>query len=415
MTKSMTSGKPVKLILLFALPLIVGNIFQQFYSMADTVIVGRTIGVNALAAVGCTGSLSFFILGFVMGFTSGLSILIAQRFGAGDEEGIRCSFAAGIMLSVALTIVMTFLAVALIRPAMELLQTPEEILDDAVSYIRIIFWGIGASVLFNLGSNTGAGVATIFSQLLSGICCFVYIWKKMPVLRINRHHFHLAKKQLGDHLRVAFPMAFQMSIIAIGALILQFALNGLGAVSVAAYTAAQKIDSIATMPLNSLGQAMTTYTAQNYGAGQYERIKKGVFQCILISLTVSILMGLMNIFAGSNLSAIFVGSGEQDVIALSKTYLVINGSCYWVLGLLFIYRFTLQGLGNGWVPTVAGIMELIMRATAAIILVERLGFAGASSASPLAWIGACIPLGLAYHITIRKMVPKQTETAPVTV
>lgn len=154
MTKSMTSGKPVKLILLFALPLIVGNIFQQFYSMADTVIVGRTIGVNALAAVGCTGSVSFFILGFVMGFTSGLSILIAQRFGAGDEEGIRCSFAAGIMLSVALTIVMTFLAVALIRPAMELLQTPEEILDDAVSYIRIIFWGIGASVLFNLGSNT---------------------------------------------------------------------------------------------------------------------------------------------------------------------------------------------------------------------------------------------------------------------
>lgn len=452
MTKSMTSGKPVKLILLFALPLIVGNIFQQFYSMADTVIVGRTIGVNALAAVGCTGSVSFFILGFVMGFTSGLSILIAQRFGAGDEEGIRCSFAAGIMLSVALTIVMTFLAVALIRPAMELLQTPEEILDDAVSYIRIIFWGIGASVLFNLGSNTmralgdsrtplyflifaccvnivldivliavvgmgvaGAGVATIFSQLLSGICCFVYIWKKMPVLRINRHHFHLAKKQLGDHLRVAFPMAFQMSIIAIGALILQFALNGLGAVSVAAYTAAQKIDSIATMPLNSLGQAMTTYTAQNYGAGKYERIKKGVFQCILISLTVSILMGLMNIFAGSNLSAIFVGSGEQDVIALSKTYLVINGSCYWVLGLLFIYRFTLQGLGNGWVPTVAGIMELIMRATAAIILVERLGFAGASSASPLAWIGACIPLGLAYHITIRKMVPKQIETAPVTV
>ena len=154
MTKSMTSGKPVKLILLFALPLIVGNIFQQFYSMADTVIVGRTIGVNALAAVGCTGSVSFFILGFVMGFTSGLSILIAQRFGAEDEEGIRCSFAAGIILSIALTIVMTLFAVALVRPAMEFLQTPEEILDDAVSYIRIIFWGIGASVLFNLGSNT---------------------------------------------------------------------------------------------------------------------------------------------------------------------------------------------------------------------------------------------------------------------
>ena len=414
MTKSMTSGKPVKLILLFALPLIVGNIFQQFYSMADTVIVGRTIGVNALAAVGCTGSVSFFILGFVMGFTSGLSILIAQRFGAEDEEGIRCSFAAGIILSIALTIVMTFFAVALVRPAMELLQTPEEILDDAVSYIRIIFWGIGASVLFNLGSNTMRALGDSRTPLYFLIfACCVNIWKKMPVLRINRHHFHLAQKQLGAHLRIALPMAFQMSIIAIGSLILQFALNGLGAVSVAAYTAAQKIDSIATMPLNSLGQAMTTYTAQNYGAGQYERIKKGVFQCILISLTVSVLMGLMNIFAGSNLSAVFVGSGERDVIALSKTYLVINGSCYWVLGLLFIYRFTLQGLGNGWVPTVAGIMELVMRATAAVLLVERLGFAGASSASPLAWIGACIPLGIAYYLTIRQMVPKQPETTPV--
>ena len=138
-----------------------------------------------------------------------------------------------------------------------------------------------------------------------------------------------------------------------------------------------------------------------------------MFQCILISLTVSVLMGLMNIFAGSNLSAVFVGSGERDVIALSKTYLVINGSCYWVLGLLFIYRFTLQGLGNGWVPTVAGIMELVMRATAAVLLVEHFGFAGASSASPLAWIGACIPLGIAYYLTIRQMVPKQPETTPV--
>lgn len=441
MTKSMTSGKTVKLILLFALPLIVGNIFQQFYSMADTVIVGRTIGVNALAAVGCTGSVSFFILGFVMGFTSGLSILVSQRFGAGDEEGVKCSFAAGIILSIVMTIIMTIVALVIMRPAMELLQTPEEVIEDAISYIRVIFIGIGASVMFNLASNTmralgdsrtpllflvfaccinivldivlitkvgmgveGAGVATIFSQLLSGVCCFLYIWKKMPALRINRHHFHVARKQLKAHVRVALPMAFQMSIIAIGSLILQFALNGLGALSVAAYTAAQKIDSIATMPLNSLGQAMTTYVAQNYGAGKFDRIKKGVFQCILISLTISVLMGFMNIFAGSNLSALFVGSGETDVIALSKVYLTINGACYWVLALLFIYRFTLQGLGNSWIPTVAGIMELIMRAVAALVLVKPFGFAGASAASPLAWVGACIPLAIAYYVTIHKKV-----------
>lgn len=213
----MTAGTPAKLILLFSLPLIVGNIFQQFYSMADTVIVGRTIGVNALAAVGCTGSISFFILGFVMGFTSGLSIITAQRFGAQDEEGVKRSFAVSIILSTLLTILMTALSLILVRPMMSLLQTPPEIMEDAISYIRIIFWGIGASVLFNLASNTmralgdsktplyflifaccinivldlvfilvfhmgvaGAGVATILSQLLSGICCFVFISKKCP-------------------------------------------------------------------------------------------------------------------------------------------------------------------------------------------------------------------------------------------
>ena len=423
MTKSMTSGKPVKLILLFALPLIVGNIFQQFYSMADTVIVGRTIGVNALAAVGCTGSVSFFILGFVMGFTSGLSILIAQRFGAEDEEGIRCSFAAGIILSIALTIVMTFFAVALVRPAMELLQTPEEILDDAVSYIRIIFWGIGASVLFNLGSNTmralgdsrtplyflifaccvnivldivliavvgmgvaGAGVATIFSQLLSGICCFVYIWKKMPVLRINRHHFHLAQKQLGAHLRIAFPMAFQMSIIAIGALILQFALNGLGAVSVAAYTAAQKIDSIATMPLNSLGQAMTTYTAQNYGAGNHSRIRTGIRHAFIMSISFSIVISLIVFLFAAPLMKIFIAPSEHAVIAAGVQYLRIEGSFYCGIGCLFLLYGYYRAINRAEMSVVLTVISLGLRVLLAYILSGVIGVTGIWIAIPIGWL-----------------------------
>ena len=309
----MTNGNPAKLIVLFALPLIAGNIFQQFYSMADTIIVGRTIGVNALAAVGCTGSLNFF----VMGFTNGLSIVTAQKFGGEDLEGVKRSFATGIVLCTVLALILTAAAVFLTRPMLEVLQTPEEIIDDAARYMKIIFWGISGSMLFNFTSNmmralgdsrtplyflvlacsvnivldfvlilafgmgvAGAGAATILSQLLSGICCFGYIMKKMPSLRIERRHFRLNKEEVILHLKNAFPMAFQMSIIAIGALILQYALNGLGAVSVAAYTAAQKIDSIATMPLNSFGAAMATYTAQNYGAQKYDRIRKGVFQCI---------------------------------------------------------------------------------------------------------------------------------------
>lgn len=448
MTKSMTTGSPAKLILLFSLPLILGNIFQQFYSMADTIIVGRTIGVNALAAVGCTGSISFFILGFVMGFTSGLSIITAQRFGAQDEEGIKRSFASSILLSIIITVVMTVLSLILVRPIMTLLQTPTEIIEDAISYIRIIFLGIGASVLFNLASNTmralgdsktplfflifaccinivldlvfilifdmgvaGAGVATILSQLLSGICCFIFIKKKMPLLWIEKRHFYAGWAEIKRHLFTALPMAFQMSIIAIGSLILQFALNSLGATSVAAYTASQKIDSIATMPLNSFGAAMATYAAQNHGAGKPERIRKGVFQCILISVSFSVLMSLMNIFAGSNLTAIFVGKGETQVLALSETYLQINGAFYSVLALLFIYRFTLQGLGNGIIPTVAGIMELIMRAFGALILADSFGFAGACCANPLAWIGACIPLAIAYYVTIRKLAPGTADNS----
>ena len=443
MTKSMTSGNPAKLILFFALPLIAGNIFQQFYSMADTIIVGRTIGVNALAAVGCTGSFTFFILGFVMGFTSGLSIITAQRFGAQDEEGVKRSFAAGILLSAAISVILTILAIFITRPVLILLRTPAEIINDAEAYLRIVFLGISATVLFNLVSNVmralgdsriplyflvlaccinivldfvlilvfhmgvaGAGAATIFSQLLSGICCCIFIRKKMPVLWMKREHFQLSARDIRQHLAMALPMAFQMSIIAIGALILQFALNGLGAVSVAAYTAAQKIDSIATMPLNSMGSAMATYSAQNYGAGRLSRIRKGVFQCILMSVSFSILMGFINITAGSQLAAIFVGKGETEVLALAKTFLSITGINYWVLALLFIYRFTLQGLGNSMVPTIAGAMELIMRTVAALILTDIFGFRGACMANPLAWIGACVPLAIAYYAVIRKLEKK---------
>ncbi len=440
MTKSMTSGNPAKLILFFSLPLIVGNIFQQFYSMADTVIVGRTLGVNALAAVGCTGSITFLVFGFVGGFTTGLSIVTSQYFGAENEIGVKRSFAASIILSSIMTVILTAFSVIFAKAMLQMLQTPEEILDDALAYLMIIFWGTGASVMFNLASNmmralgdskhplyflilacgvnivldyvfiryfhmgvAGAGIATVIAQLLSGICCFWYIGKKIPQLQISKDDMIMAKSELRRHFVIAMPMAFQMSIIAIGALILQFALNGLGAVAVAAYTAAQKIASIASMPMNSLGITMSTYAAQNYGAGKIQRIKKGVFQCIMISVGFSILMSFVNIFAGSEMAAIFVSAKEMDVLEMAKTYLVITGLGYWILSLLFIYRFTMQGLGRGLIPTIAGIAEMLMRAFAAVVLVGPFGFAGAAVADPLAWLGACIPLAVAYYWTINSM------------
>ena len=449
MTRNMTAGNPAKLILIFTFPLLIGNIFQQFYSMADTLIVGRTIGVNALAAVGCTGSISFLILGFVSGLTSGFSIVTAQRFGADDEKGVKKSFAAGILLSFAIALVLTVVSVIFTRPMLEMLQTPPEILDDAEAYLRIIFIGIPASVLFNLLSSVlralgnskmplyfliaaccinivldfvfilafhvgvaGAGWATILSQLLSGLFCLWYIKKKVPQLWLCGDDFHLQRDNAAVHLRLALPMAFQMSIIAIGSLILQYVLNGLGSVSVAAYTAAQKIDSIATMPMNSFGATMATYAAQNYGAGKPDRIRRGVFQCILMSVGFALVMGMVNVLWGSRLAAIFVGSGETQVLALAEDYLVINGALYFVLALLFIYRFTLQGLGRGVVPTVAGIMELIMRGVGAPLLTGIWGFSGACASNPLAWIGACIPLAAAYYLTIRKIAPKNAAGNP---
>lgn len=443
MTKTLTEGYPARLIIIFALPLVVGNMFQQLYNMADTMIVGRFLGVNALAAIGCTGSLCFFIIGFIMGFASGLSILTAQRFGAGDAEGVKVSFAASIILALSLVIVMTIIAEVTSRPMLELLHTPADIIDDALSYLRVIYGGIFFSVLFNLTSNmiralgdsktplyflavsciiniildivlitvfhmgvASAAYATIISQLISGILCIVYIRKKLPILWLKKDHFLKAPKEFRSHIIVALPMAFQMSIIAIGALTVQFALNDLGSVSVAAYSAAQKIDSLATMPLNSLGAAMSTYTAQNYGAGKYDRIRQGVSQSIVISIILAVLLGLMNIFFGSHLTQLFVSASETEVIHLSKTMLTLNGCTYAILGMLFIYRFTLQGLGNSIIPTVAGVMELLLRTFAAFFLAGRFGFLGAVSSNPLAWLGAFVPLIIAYYVTSHRLLRK---------
>ncbi len=440
MTRTMTKGSPIRLILLFSLPLIVGNIFQQFYSMADTLIVGRTIGVNALAAVGSTGSLTFFILGFIMGFTSGLSIIPAQRFGAADEEGVKKSFATGIVLSLGLALTMTVVSTALAVPALHVLQTPEEILKDASAYLVVVFLGIPAQVLFNFTSNmmralgdsktplfflilacglnivmdytfilvlgmgvAGAGWATVIAQLLSGVCCCIYIWKKLPALRLEKRHFHLKREDITAQLKTAFPMAFQMSIIAIGSLMVQFALNGLGAVAVAANTAASKIDSIATMPINSLGAAMATYAAQNYGAGRLDRVRKGVFQCAVVTVSISLFMTAMNFLAGGKLLTLFVDSSETEVLRLAGIFLKVNGSFYWILSLLFLFRFTIQGLGNGTIPVIAGIAELVARGSGSVLLVGRFGFLGVCLSNVLAWIMAGVLLTFAYFWYMRKL------------
>ncbi len=440
MTRDITKGNPTRIIIFFTIPLLIGNIFQQFYSMADTLIVGRTIGVNALAAVGCTGSLMFLILGFSQGLTSGFSIITAKCFGAGDTQGVRHSYVASIILSLIITIFLTIISVMLARPILVIMHTPPEIIGDAYNFIIIIYWGIIVSMLFNLFSNviralgdsrtplifliiasiinialdfvfilvfsmgvSGAALATTISQGISALLCFIYIRKKMPILKLCKNDWHLSKEILWEHIRMGLPMGFQASIIAIGAIILQFSLNNLGEVSIAAYTAAQKIDALAIQPMMSFGITMATYVAQNYGANKIERIRIGIKQCSIISVGFSIIIGVFNILAGHWMIRLFVGNNQPKVVSLAQVYLNINGAMYFILALLFIYRYTLQGLGQSFAPTLAGIMELCMRTFAAIILSKYLGFAGVALANPLAWIGSCIPLGIAYYFTRKKL------------
>ena len=449
MTNDLTRGSPAKQILFFTIPLLIGNLFQQFYSMADTMIVGRTIGVEALAAVGATGSISFLIIGCSQGLTSGFAVITAQRFGAGDMDGVRKSVTSGILLGAGITVILTAVSVPLARPVLELMQTPEDILDDAHAYIAVIFAGIGASVMFNLLSNiiralgdsrtpllflaaacvlnigldfvlilwcsmgvAGAAVATVFSQLVSGGLCLLYMFRRFPVLRLQRRDWIPERRMLLNESRVGLPMGFQMSIIAIGAMILQIALNRLGSTAIAGFIAAQKIDQLANQPMMSFGITMATYAAQNYGAGNMRRIRAGVRRCILMSVGFSIVCGGALILAAKPMAGLFVGADQPEVLDYVQTYLLLNASLYFLLALLFIFRYTLQGLGKSLFPTIAGVAELLMRTLAALVLANIWGYAGVCLSNPIAWFGALIPLTTAYVLTIRRLPDTEGLAAP---
>lgn len=409
-------------------------------------IVGRTIGLDALAAVGCTGSIAFLVIGFAQGLTSGFAVVTAQKFGAGDYDGVKQSVATSVILCFIINIFATGVSVLLAKPLLELMRTPTHLIDGAYDYIVVIFAGTGAAILFNMLSNiiravgdsktplyfliiasvinialdylfilyfhmgvAGAAWATIIAQILPSIMCLVYIRRRLPVLKAGKLFWRFNKSSLWEHLRIGFPMGFQLSIIAIGAIILQAALNDLGGLAVGAFTVAQRIDILAVQPLMSFGITMATYTAQNYGARNIARIHKGVIQCAVLAIGFSLICGLVIMLGADKFITFFVGNDPKDLadlpktIELAKTYLKINCSMYFLLAILFIVRNALQGLGNSIIPTIAGVMELIMRTAAAVILAGYIGFTGISLANPIAWAGAVLPMVIAYILIIRKL------------
>ena len=441
MTKDLTSGSPLKVILMFTLPLVLGNLFQQFYALADTIIVGRFCGVGALASVGATGSVNYLILGFVIGVCNGFAIPIAQLFGARDYSDLRRHVANAAWLCIAGSVVLTVATVALTRPMMQLMQTPADILDGAVTYIGWIFAGIPFIFLYNMvaaimralgDSKTplyfliltsalnigldllfiipfqmgvlGAALATDISQVISGVLSFIYLSRKFDVLKMQKSDFAYSKKACTRLLGIGIPMGLQCSITAIGSVIMQWAVNVLGSTAVAAVTAAGKTQSLLTVPMESVGTAMATYAGQNLGASRMDRVRQGVNSAMLIILIYGVASAFVLHFTDVQIMSLFLDTAKEvDIVAMGREYLFWNSVFFVPLGALIIWRYTIQGLGFSTLAMMAGVAEMVARTVVAIALVPVLGYFGAELSNPAAWIAACVFLYPAYIWTCRQL------------
>ena len=447
MTKDLTSGNPFKIILLFTLPLMLGNLFQQFYSLADTIIVGRFVGVNALAAVGATGSVNYLILGFVIGMCNGFAIPIAQLFGAHDDSDLRRHVANATWLCIAWGVVLTVVTVALTRPIMELMQTPADIIDGASTYIGWIFAGIPFVFLYNMVSAImralgdskrplyfllvasflnigldllciitfkmgvfGAAFATVFSQAVAGLGSLWYILKHYNELRWNKEESRLSRQHCTKLCGMGIPMGLQCSITAIGSVVLQGAVNGLGSDIVAAQTAGGKAAQFLSVPLESIGTAMTTYASQNMGAHDLNRVNKGVNTALGIGCVYSVASFLILRVLDKALIGLFLESSQTEIMANAQSFIFWNSVFYIPLAVLIIYRYTIQGLGYSSLAMFAGVAEMIARALVGFLFVPLWGYFAACIANPVAWFFACFFLIPAYIVVFRKL--KQEKARP---
>lgn len=441
MTKDLTHGSPLKVILFFTLPLVLGNLFQQFYALADTIIVGRYCGVSALASVGSTSSINYLILGFVIGVCNGFAIPIAQLFGARDYHDLRRHVANAAWLCIAGSVILTVLTVALTRPMLVLMQTPSDILDGAVIYIGWIFAGIPFIFLYNMvagimralgDSKTplyfliltsalnigldllfviplqmgilGAALATDISQAISGILSFLFLWRKFNVLKMEKGEARPNKSACLRLMGIGLPMGLQCSITAIGSVIMQGAVNVLGSTAVAAVTAASKTMNLLTVPLESIGTAMATYSGQNLGAARMDRVRKGVHSALMIATVYAIASLVILHFCDVAIMGLFLDTTtEVEIVNMGRQYLFWNSVFFIPLGALIVWRYSIQGLGFSTLAMMAGVAEMVARTAVAVVLVPVLGYFGAELANPAAWIAACLFLYPAYRWTCRQL------------
>ncbi|MCR4615021.1 MAG: MATE family efflux transporter [Clostridiales bacterium] len=425
MIRDLTKGKPVRLIISFCLPLMLGQLFQQFYNMVDSIIVGRFAGTPELSAVGSTGSLSFLVVGFVCGFTTGLSIPISRAFGEGDHQKVRRLYINSIYLTGLATAVLTTLTYFLTPSVLRLMNTPEEIFSMAYDYIGTVFLGLIAILFYNLfacvmralgDSKTpllllifssllnialdlffviklkmackGVAIATVIAQLISALLAFFIILKRYDILRLNKEDFRPRPALCGNLLYNGLPMALQLSVTAIGAVMLQSAVNALGEISIAAVTVASKIQLFLVLPAESIGLTMATYCGQNLGAGKYQRIKEGLLKALIMSGVYSAVIMLVAYFFAGDLAVLFVTSDQTEVILLVEKFLHICLIFYPVLAVLFPLRNSVQGLGYSLPALLAGVFELAARSIMGLIVIPRVGYTAVCFANPAAWIAA---------------------------
>lgn len=436
----MTAGSPAKIIWNFTLPIVIGNIFQQFYTMVDTVIVGKFVGTKALAAVGATGTICFLILGFLMGLTAGFTVITSQRFGAGDMEGMRKTVGSAAVLSVVISLLMTVVSMVGMKPLLKFMNTPDDIFHDTYLYIMIICAGIFAQVLYNLlasilralgNSKTplyfllfsavlnivldlvliivfhlgapGAAYATVIAQGVSGLLCLIYIIKKVPVLKLEKSDFRPDAHLIRTQLVIGFPMALQYSITAIGTMMVQAALNGLGSLHVAAFTAANKIEQVVTQMYVALGATMATYSAQNMGAGKVKRIHQGFMSATVISFVYAAVTGVLVYVWGYKLTGLFVSENLDALMPLVDLYLRCVAVFFIPLAVVNVYRNGIQGMGFGFTAMLGGVAELVGRGVVAIVAAHYDSYLGICMASPMAWILAGILFIVMYCLIMKEV------------
>ena len=450
MTKNLTTGSPARLILGFALPTLLGLLFQQMYNMVDTMIVGKLLGSGALAAVGATASINFLVIGFCMGMCSGFAIPVAQQMGAGDHSRMRSYAANAVWLTAGFAALLTVCTCLLCRTILHLMHTPADIIDQSRAYILVIFLGIPATLLYNLlagmiralgDSRTpvyflalssvlnigldflfilctdmgvaGAALATVLSQALSGLACLAYVFRCCPILHADRTERRLDRGICSDLCMAGIPMGLQYSVTAIGSIILQSAVNGLGSLSVAAVAAGTKLYQVMGCPFEALGTAMATYSGQNAGARKTDRLSQGLRDGAFLGLTYAVLAAAAMTVAAPWCAMCFIDAQDENVgvlLAMVSQYIRITTRFFFGLAIVDVFRFTIQGMGYSVFAILSGVTEMAARIAVAVWLIPAFGFDAACYASPVAWVSASLFLIPASVWCIRRQ--KRSQILP---